>query len=63
MYKTIIFDLDDTLTNDLENTRNAFRIAMEYRNQEFTEEDFLKFHQIDVQTWRDRAARKNCYSL
>lgn len=58
MYKTIIFDLDDTLTNDLENTRSAFGIAMKYRNQEFTEEDFLRFHQIDVQTWRDRAAGK-----
>lgn len=58
MYKTIIFDLDDTLTNDLENTRNAFRVAMNFRNQEFTEEDFLRFHEIDVKTWRDRAAGK-----
>lgn len=58
MYKTIIFDLDDTLTDDLENTRIAFGIAMKYKNQEFTEEDFFRFHEIDVQTWRDRAAGK-----
>ncbi len=58
MYKTIIFDLDDTLTNDLENTRSAFKVAMDYKNQEFTEEDFLRFHEIDVTTWRDRAAGK-----
>lgn len=58
MYKTIIFDLDDTLTDDLENTRNAFKIVMKYINQKFTEEDFLRFHEIDVTTWRDRAAGK-----
>lgn len=63
MYKTIIFDLDDTLTDDLENTRIAFGIAMKYKNQEFIEEDFFRFHEIDVQTWRDRSARENCYSL
>ena len=58
MYKTIIFDLDDTLTDDLENTRNAFKIVMKYINQKYTEEDFLRFHEIDVTTWRDRAAGK-----
>lgn len=58
MYKTIIFDLDDTLTDDFENTKNAFRIAMNYINCEFAEEDFLRFHEIDVTTWRDRAAGK-----
>ena len=58
MYKTIIFDLDDTLTDDFQNTKNAFRIIMNYRKQKFTEEDFLRFNEIDVTTWRDRAAGK-----
>ena len=58
MYKTIIFDLDDTLTNDFENTKSAFSIAMKYKGQEFTEDDFLRFHEIDVQTWKNRAAGK-----
>lgn len=58
MYKTIIFDLDDTLTDDFENTKNAFRIVMNYINREFKEEEFLKFHEIDVNTWKDRAAGK-----
>lgn len=58
MYKTIIFDLDDTLTNDYENIKQAFKIVMEYQNEEYTEEKFLKFYKIDKQTWKDRAAGK-----
>lgn len=58
MYKTIIFDLDDTLTNDFENTKNAFKIVMEYKNEEYTNEKFLRFHEIDVTTWKDRAEGK-----
>ena len=29
MYKTVIFDLDDTLTDDCENVRQAFKIVMD----------------------------------
>lgn len=58
MYKILIFDLDDTLTNDFENTKQAFKIVMKYRKEEYTEEKFLKFHKIDKKTWEDRAAGK-----
>ncbi len=58
MYKTIIFDLDDTLTNDFENTKEAFKIVMQTINEEYTDEKFLKFYKIDKQTWADRAAGK-----
>ena len=47
MYNTIIFDLDDTLTNDFENIKYAFKILLEYRNEKYTDEKFLNFYSID----------------
>ncbi len=43
MYKTIIFDLDDTLTNDCENVREAFKIVLKYVNEDYTEVKFDRF--------------------
>lgn len=42
MYTTIIFDLDDTLTDNYENVKYAFKSVMNYKNEEYTEEKFLK---------------------
>lgn len=58
MYSTIIFDLDDTLTNDFENTKQAFKRVLEYRNEEFSEEKFLRFNKIDKKNWNDLANGK-----
>ncbi len=58
MYNTIIFDLDDTLTHDKENIREAFKIVLEYHEESYTDEKFEKFYEIDKKTWRDRAAGK-----
>ena len=58
MYKTLIFDLDDTLTDDKANVKEAFKFVMEYINKKYTEEIFNKFYEIDKATWRDRAAGK-----
>lgn len=58
MYTTLIFDLDDTLTNDFENCREAFKIMIASRNEEYSEDDFLRFRKIDKKTWEDRAAGK-----
>lgn len=56
MYTTLIFDLDDTLTDDFENCREAFKIMISSRNEIYSEEEFLKFRKIDKKTWEDRAA-------
>lgn len=56
MYKTLIFDLDDTLTDDHENTKEAFKILMNSRNEEFSEENFDRFYKIDKYVWRERSA-------
>ena len=55
MYKIIIFDLDDTLTDDCENIRQAFKIVMDYRKEQYTPEKFERFYEIDKKTWSDRA--------
>ena len=58
MYTTLIFDLDDTLTDDFENCREAFKIMIKSRGEDYSEEEFLKFKEIDNKTWKDRAAGK-----
>lgn len=58
MYNTIIFDLDDTLTDDCENIRQAFKIVLEYKKEDYTDEKFERFYSIDKKTWKDRAAGK-----
>ena len=58
MYTTLIFDLDDTLTDDFENCREAFKIMISSRNEAYQEDDFLRFRKIDKKTWEDRAAGK-----
>lgn len=58
MYKTIIFDLDDTLTDDKANIKETLKIVMKYMNIKYTENNFKRFYEIDKATWRDRAAGK-----
>ena len=47
MYKYLIFDLDDTLTDDYENCKIAFTITLNSIGEEFTLEKFLRFREID----------------
>lgn len=56
MYNTIIFDLDHALTNDYENTKQAFKVVMKYRKEDYNDEKFRKFYKIDKQTWKKRVA-------
>ena len=54
MYNTLIFDFDDTLTDDTENVKQAFKIMLEYKKENYTDEKFFRFRNIDLQTWKDR---------
>lgn len=54
-YSTIIFDLDDTLTDNDENVKFAVKRMLEYMNEDYSEEKFLRFLKIDKQTWIDRS--------
>ena len=58
MYNTIIFDLDDTLTDDCENIKQAFKTVLKYKKENYNDEKFERFYSIDKKTWEDRAAGK-----
>lgn len=53
MYKTIIFDLDDTLNDDTKNMQEAFKILTK---DKYTDDEFKKFQAIDKNYWKERAA-------
>jgi Predicted hydrolase (HAD superfamily) len=52
-YKILIFDLDDTLIDNLENVRYAFQIMVEKQNEIYTDEKFIKWYQIDNKFWKE----------
>jgi FMN phosphatase YigB (HAD superfamily) len=54
MYTTIIFDLDDTLINNKENIKEAIKEVLKFKGEDFTEEKFKEWYQVDVQFWKDR---------
>lgn len=55
-YEYIIFDMDDTLIDNLENVRYAYTKMMEYRNLKYSEEGFQKWYELDKQFWMDFSA-------
>jgi 2-haloacid dehalogenase len=54
MYTTIIFDLDDTLIDNKENIKEAIKEVLKFKKEEYTEEKFKEWYQLDVQFWKDR---------
>ena len=57
-YKKILFDLDNTLVDDDENRKYAFRQILLDRNESATEEKIEVFIKKDNQFWKDRANGK-----
>ena len=54
-YKTILFDLDNTLVDDDENRKYAIKQILIEKNKEVTDEILNEFVKIDDQFWKDRA--------
>lgn len=52
-YKVLIFDLDDTLIDNLENIRYAFKIMVKSKNEEYSENNFKRWYNIDKEFWKD----------
>jgi len=50
-YDIVIFDLDNTLVNDTENIRYAFKRMLEYFRIPYNEDIFLKWLQFDKEYW------------
>lgn len=57
-YIKILFDLDNTLVDDDENRKYAFRKILEGKNCKATEDEANAFITLDNKFWRDRAAGK-----
>lgn len=53
-YKILIFDLDDTLINNLENVRHAFAKMVAVAGEDYSEEGLERWYKIDKKFWRDR---------
>jgi len=52
-YKILIFDLDDTLIDNLENTRNAFKKMTEHYGEIYDDKKFKRWYDIDKKFWQD----------
>jgi 2-haloacid dehalogenase len=50
-YKILIFDLDDTLIDNRENTRAAFAKMLADAGQTYSDEKFERWYKIDVEFW------------
>lgn len=52
-YKILIFDLDDTLIDNLENVRYAYTKMIESIGEKYSENGFKKWYEIDKKFWKD----------
>lgn len=52
-YKVVLFDLDDTLIDNVENVRYGFRKVLEVLGKDYTEELFKQWYDFDKQFWVD----------
>lgn len=55
-YEYIIFDMDDTLIDNLENVRYAYTKMMEYKGLEYSDDGFQRWYDLDKQFWLDFSA-------
>jgi len=52
-YKIVIFDLDDTLIDNRESVRAAFRRMLNHEGVTYTEKAYERWYQLDRQFWID----------
>lgn len=52
-YEVILFDLDDTLIDNLENVRYAYKKMVESVGETYTEEGFRRWYELDKKFWLD----------
>ena len=57
-YDVLLFDLDDTLINNTENARYAFKKMLIMVNKEYSDEAFQRWLELDKQFWIDYANKK-----
>lgn len=52
-YKIIIFDLDDTIIENLESVKSAFKTMLKASASGYSEQDFNRWNLIDKKFWSD----------
>lgn len=52
-YKILIFDLDDTLIDNRENVRAAFKRMIEVENKPYSDGEFERWYEVDRKFWID----------
>ena len=52
-YKILVFDLDDTLIDNLKNVKHAFAKILEIEDHNYSEKCFERWFRIDKQFWSD----------
>lgn len=52
-YKILMFDLDDTLIDNLENVRYAYTKMVESIGKDYSEDGFKKWYEVDKKFWKD----------
>lgn len=57
-YKYLLFDLDDTLIDNYENVKFAFKKMLEHLHKDFSGEYFFQWFEFDKQFWLDRLEGK-----
>lgn len=57
-YQTLLVDLDNTLANDEESKKYAYKKVLEKLNKKVTEESLTNLAKKDDQFWNDRAEGK-----
>lgn len=57
-YENLIFDLDDTLINNRENIKHAFKKLLEQLKIAYKQEEFERFYQLDNEFWQSWQERK-----
>lgn len=53
MYKYIVLDLDNTLTNETSSRKSGFKKVLEYLNRPYDEDEFKRFVSFDKEYWND----------
>lgn len=57
-YEIILLDLDDTLIDNVENVRYAYKKMVEFVGHKYTEEGFDRWYNLDQQYWIDFSNQK-----
>lgn len=52
-YKILIFDLDDTLIDNMANTKAAFEIMLNANDEKFSDDKFSHWYNLDKKFWTD----------